>query len=137
MKVTQLALALTVVNLSILLSSQMAMHADAASRAAPVLRGSALELVDGEGRVRASITIHPAGPSVPVPDGRIYPETVVLRLIDPNGRPGVKIAASEKGSGLSFVGDTDRTQVVLKAEGADSSLKLASRSGSERIIKPE
>src|SRR4029077_11776628 len=54
----------------------------------PVLRGRALEIVDEAGRVRASINVAPAGTAA----GVTYPETVILRLIDPNGRPTIKLA---------------------------------------------
>lgn len=111
-------------------------HPTAAQDVAPVLRGHALEIVDSEGRVRASIKVHPAGPSVLVPDGKIYQETVVFRLIDPDGRPAVKLAASEQGAGLGLAGDSDLTYVVLKAEGDDSSLKLINKAGREQIIRP-
>lgn len=136
MKIQQLAIVLTMLNLVILISGQAQFHATAAQGVAPVLRGSALEIVDKEGRVRASINIHPEGPSVPVPDGKIYPETVVLRIIDPDGRPSVKLAGSHKGAGLSLMGDSRETYLVLKAEGADSSLKLLSKGGREQLIKP-
>ena len=42
----------------------------------PVLRGSALEIVDAQGRVRASITVNPPT----VVDGQSYPESVLLRV---------------------------------------------------------
>ncbi|HWH47211.1 MAG TPA: hypothetical protein VN664_05370 [Burkholderiales bacterium] len=61
---------------------------------------------------------------------------MVLRLIDPNGHPSVKLAASVQGSGLGLVGDSDLTYVVLKAEGDDSSLKMINKAGRERLIKP-
>ena len=100
----------------------------------PVLRGSALEIVDDRGRVRASIKVQPAETFEPT--GRKYPETVVLRLIDPRGRPEVKIAASEEGGGLSLVGSSDETRLLLKAEGAGSSLRLTNRAGGEQVIEP-
>jgi hypothetical protein len=103
-----------------------------ASGAPSVIRGSALEIVDEEGRVRASIKVQPA--EVFKPTGKAYPETVVLRLIDPAGRPEVKIAASQNGGGLSLVGDTDTTQVLLKAEGPDSSLRLTNKTGKQQLI---
>jgi hypothetical protein len=59
-----------------------------------------------------------------------------LLLIDPNGRPNVKLAASEQGSGLGLGGDSDLTYVVLKAEGPESSLKLTNKAGREQLIKP-
>lgn len=136
MKTQRLAIVLTMVNLLLLIFGPGQFHATVAQGVAPVLRGRALEIVDHEGRVRASIQVHPAGPAVPVPDGKTYPETVVLRLIDPNGRPSVKLAASEQGAGLGLGGDSDLTYVVLKAEGAESSLKLISKNGREQLIKP-
>jgi len=136
MKIQRLSIVLTVINLLLLTFSLAQFHPTEAQGAAPVLRGRALEIVDKEGRVRASITVHPAGPSIPVPDGKIYPETVVLRLIDPNGRPSVKLGASEQGSGLGLGGDSDLTYVVLKAEGASSSLKLTNKDGREQLVKP-
>jgi hypothetical protein len=136
MKIQRLSIVLTVINLLLLTFSLAQFHPTEAQGAAPVLRGRALEIVDKEGRVRASINVHPAGPSIPVPDGKIYPETVVLRLIDPNGRPSVKLGASEQGSGLALGGDSDLTYVVLKAEGASSSLKMTNKDGREQLVKP-
>jgi len=136
MKIQRLSIVLTVINVLLFTFSVAQFHPTEAQGAAPVLRGRALEIVDKEGRVRASITVHPAGPSIPVPDGKIYPETVILRLIDPNGRPSVKLGASEQGSGLGLGGDSDLTYVVLKAEGANSSLKLTNKDGREQLVKP-
>jgi hypothetical protein len=136
MKIQRLSIVLTVINLLLLTFSLAQFHPTEAQGVAPVLRGRALEIVDKEGRIRASINVHPAGPSVPVPDGKIYPETVILRLIDPNGRPSVKLGASEQGSGLGLGGDSDLTYVVLKAEGASSSLKLTNKDGREQLLKP-
>ena len=105
-----------------------------ANTGSPVLRGTALEIVDDRGRVRASIKVQPAETFKPT--GKKYPETVVLRLIDPNGRPEVKIGASKEGGGLSLVGDSDATQVHLQADGSESSLRLSNKGGGEQLIKP-
>ena len=95
----------------------------------PALRAQALEIVDQQGRVRASLQILPAGAT---------PETVILRLIDAHGRPTVKIAASDDGAGLSFTGHaTSRdTYLVLKAEGRTSSLRLQNEDGREQVLTP-
>jgi hypothetical protein len=104
---------------------------------APVLRGRALEIVDDQGRVRASITVLPAHQTVKMPDGKTgFPETVILRLIDPKGRPEVKLSASEQGAGLGLVGNSDSAQVLLQAEGTDSFLKLTNKDGRQQFIKP-
>ena len=136
MKIQRLAIVLTVINFLLLIFGLAQFRPTTAQGVAPVLRGRALEIVDIEGRIRASIKVHPAGPSVPVPHGKIYPETVVLRLIDPNGHPSVKLAASVQGSGLGIGGDSDLTNVVPIAEGADSSLKLTNKARRAKVIRP-
>jgi hypothetical protein len=147
MKIQRLLIALTVINLGLAMfqvaqirrvdaGSVEARGAEAASPA-PVLRGSALEIVDDQGRARASIKIHPGDPKFKMPDGKIgYPETVMFRLIDPNGRPEVKLGASVEGGGLGLIGETDTTHVLLEAEGAVSSLKLTNKDGRQQLIKP-
>jgi len=102
---------------------------------APVLRGSALEIVDGQGRVRASIDVLPAGKSA---KGDAYQESVLLRLITERGRPSVKMGASEETSGLSFAGPTGTkdTYVILESKGTVSSLQLRNEDGHEQLIKP-
>jgi hypothetical protein len=114
MKIQRLLIALTVVNLGLLIFVLLSHIGPAlANSVAPVVRGRALEIVDDQGRIRAGIKVQPAETFKPT--GTKYPETVILRLIDPNGRPEVKIVASERGAGLSFVGDSDATQVLLTA----------------------
>jgi len=98
-----------------------------------VLRGRGLEITDDAGRIRASIKIHPA--SV-MPDGATYPETVLLRLINSQGRPNVKLAATEDGSGLTLGGESDPAHVQIMARGAAMSLKLSNTDGQQQLIKP-
>ena len=108
-----------------------------AQGAAPVLRGRALEIVDDGGRVRASISILPADPNVKMPDGTTgYPETVLLRLINSKGRPNVKIAATEIGSGQVLGGNTDPTYIQLLADGSGTTLKLSNQDGRVQVLKP-
>ncbi len=135
MKTQRLLIALTVTNLGLLIFLLLSHVGPApASSVAPVVRGRALEIVDDQGRVRASITVQPA--EVFQPTGKKYPETVILRLIDPYGRPEVKIGASEQGAGLSLVGDNDATHVILEADGTESSLKLTNKDGQQHLVKP-
>jgi hypothetical protein len=136
MKNQRALIALTIVNLALLLFTLMQQIRPAfAEGAAPVLRGSGLEIVDGQGRVRASIKVLPGGKSR---DGEAYEETVLLRLISERGRPSVKISASEVKSGLTLAGPTDTkdTYVILQSKGTVSSLKLRSEDGREQILKP-
>ncbi len=99
-----------------------------AQEVAPVLRGRGLEIVDDRGRVRASITVFPATPG--------YPETVLLRLHTSDGRPNVKIAATEDGSALVLGGQSDPTFIQALARGVKTSVKLKNKNGRQRVIKP-
>ena len=112
-----------------------------ASSPATILRGSGLEIVDAQGKVRASIQIQPEGPArmadgAVARDGKVYPETVLFRLIRPDGRPSVKIATSEQGSALTLGGGIDPTYIVLSADGGNPSLSLTNKDGRLQIIKP-
>jgi hypothetical protein len=112
-----------------------------ASSSGSVLRGSGLEIADAQGKVRASIQIVPAGPArmadgSVAKDGKIYPETVLFRLIRPDGRPSVKISTSEQGSGLTLGGGIDPTYIVLNADGGAPSLSLTNKDGRQQFIKP-
>jgi hypothetical protein len=133
---------LTLINAAILivvLSSQF--RTVEASGDLPVLRGRALEIVDGQGKVRASIHIVPAGPAVKADgskatDGRNYPETVRFQLIRPDGRPSMKMTTSEEGSGLTLGGGIDPTYIVLTADQGTPSLSLTNKEGKLQVIKP-
>jgi len=135
MKKQHIALGLTVANLAIMtfLLTQFR-PASAQQRQqqniAPVLRGSALEIIDSLGRVRASITIQPA---VEV-DGKKYPQTVLFRLIDNRGRPLVKLGTAENGSGLSLSNEANGG-VLIHARDSGSFFKITNK-GKERIIQP-
>jgi hypothetical protein len=135
MKMQRLAVVITSVNLVMLVFVLAAMRPAIAQTVAPVLRGRSLEIVDDRGRVRASISVLPAGVSA---HGDRYPETVLLRLITERGRPSVKISASEEASGLSFAGpsNTKDTYIILEAKGTASSLKLRNEDGREQMVKP-
>jgi hypothetical protein len=101
----------------------------------PVLRARALEIVDAQGRVRASIAVLPPNRSA---SGDAEAETVLLRLITERGRPSVKIGASEHSSGLSFAGPTGTkdTYVTLGSNETTSSLKLRNEDGREQVLRP-
>ena len=100
-----------------------------------VLRGHALEIVDERGRVRASLSVLPEDPKVTW-KGKPYPETVLLRLMSPDGRPNVKLGASNRGSGLVIGGESKPTYIQLLADGGETTLKLVNKDGLERLIKP-
>lgn len=137
MKSQRFLVIVTLFNVLLLVFSLGQTRAVVAEGVAPVLRARGLEIVDDRGRVRASITILPADPSVKMPDGTLgYPETVLLRLIDPKGGPNVKLGATERGAGLLLGGESDPTYVQVLAEGPSTSLKLSNKDGRVQLIKP-
>ena len=136
MRLERLLIFLTLTNMALLMLSLAQFRTTVAAQdGASVLRGRALQIVDGQGRVRASITVLPA--STPK-NGESYPETVLLRLITERGRPSVKIGASEQSAGLTLVGPTGtkETYVQLGANGPVSSLRLKNEDGREQVVKP-
>jgi hypothetical protein len=107
MKTQRLLVVLTAINLGLLvfLLAQTRVHIGAqgvrvwTNIDGSVLRGRALEIIDDQGRPRAAINLHPADPT------GSYPETAILRLIDQNGRPSVKLSISERGGALALVSE--------------------------------
>jgi hypothetical protein len=134
MKTQRFLVTLTVINF-LLLAFLLAQRPVQANTDSSVLRGRSLEILDDRGRVRASIKLHPADVTFRMPDGSTgYPETVVLRLIDPNGRPAVKVGASVEGGGLSVIGEGS-TWATLVSRGAESNLRLKQKDGPEQVFK--
>jgi hypothetical protein len=137
MKTPRTLVALTSINLALLLFTlgQQLRPAFAQGGEPPVLRGRALEIVDAQGRVRASITVLPSSKT---PSGEDQAESVLLRLITERGRPSVKIQSSEPASGLSFAGPTGTkdTYVILQSQATTSSLKLRNEDGREQVLSP-
>jgi len=131
MNIQRLLVVLTVLNLGVLVFL-LAQARTAGAETAPVLRGQGLENVDAQGRVRASIKLHAAGTAA---DGKTYAESVVLRLIDQDGRPAVKLAASVEEAGIALVGKGQGTYAQLGA-GPESSLRLTNKDGRRREIRP-
>lgn len=136
MNVPRYLITLTVVNIGVLLLS-VALQALPAFAREPtaVLRTRALEIVDDQGRVRASLNVLPASTSN---SGVAQPETVLLRLITEQGRPSVKMSASEETSALSVAGPTGtkNAYAILEANANSGSLKLRAEDSREQTIRP-
>ena len=139
MKNQRTLIVLTVLNFGLLLLALFMLtkssRVDAQSVPA-VLRARKLEIVDEQGRVRASIMLHPEDKSGKAPGGKTYPETVMFRLIDQHGRPEVKIGGSELGGVVGLIGKTDETSVLLEADGLETMLRLKNNDGKQQQIKP-
>jgi hypothetical protein len=136
MKNQPLLVVLTVINLGLLTFQLVRPRLAFAQPAAPVLRGRSLEIIDDQGRLRAAIKVLPVNPAQKMPNGQPYPETVILRLIDPNGRPNVKLTASVLGAGLGLGGESDPTYARLAADGAKTELNLTNKDRQEKVIRP-
>ena len=136
MKNERLLVAVTVINLGLLAYQVVRPRFVFAQENAPVLRGRALEIVDERGKVRAQLRVFPPDPTHRLPNGDPYPETVLLRLIDPNGRPSVKLATDVRGGGLYLGGAADPTYARIGATGAESELFLQNKDGEQRTIQP-
>ena len=134
MKTQQLAITLSVVNLSVLLIVLFFSLTSFKSDVAPIVRAQAFELIDKNGKVRAEIKVLPAEPTLKMPDGTVgYPETVLFRLVDSEGGPNVKISATEDGAGLVLGGEAGYVQILSRT--AEPTVKLANKKGKEQLIK--
>jgi len=96
-----------------------------------VLRARGLEIVDEQGRVRASITVH--GPETV--NGIRYPETVLFRMADPTSGPVVKLTAAANGSALGLSDDANGG-IQLYARDTASFVRVVNKQGRERIVRP-
>ena len=131
MKLQRLLVALTIINLGLLafLLAQTRIHIGpqglrvSTNIDGSVLRARALEIVDDQGRTRAAINLHAADQAA------AYPETVILRLIDENGRPSVKLSTSEQGGLLALVSEAQGTYVQLSGR----ELKVT-KDGQQRLV---
>ena len=129
MRTQRLAVVLAAVNLVLLVMLLGQFRPVAASDIAPVLRGRSLEIVDAQGRVRASIKIEPPT----TVDSQNYPEAVVFRLRDgDDAAPGVKLDTSRDGAGMTFAGG----KVRLMAKRGENSVSVRDGNGREQVLKP-
>jgi hypothetical protein len=136
MKFERLAIVLTVINLVMLTFILMRLAPAVAAEDRGGLRGRSLEIVDDQGKVRAQIIV---APPTTMPDGQKYPEMVLFRLIDPNGRPAVKIGTSVNGSAADFSGEavpSEWSGVQILANGTASSVNLINKDGRKQSITP-
>jgi hypothetical protein len=136
MRSQTILIALSAFNLALLgfnLVEARQAHADSFG----MLTGRGLRIVDASGRVRASIEVLPADPNVKMPDGsQGYPETTLLRLMDQNGRPNIKMFASDQGGGVGAGGGRDPTYARLMASGPNAEVWLRDEAGRERTVTP-
>lgn len=137
MKTAHVVLALTLVNLALFAYQVTNLGKAEAKSDDSILRGTGLEIVDGDGRLRAQLTIAPGDPNFKMPDGSVgYEETVIFRLITPDGKPRVKMTTATDASGLMLLGSSDATYTLLQSDDNQTSLKLQNDEKTVNIVKP-
>jgi hypothetical protein len=132
MRIHKLLIVLTGANFVLLAYLLSQAHRAEAQGVTPVVRAQALEIVDKQGRLRATLNIQPASTH----DGQPYPETVLFRLIDPNGKPIVKLGGAVGSAGLGLNDGSDTTYALIEAKGAEAYVRLTTTDGRRQIIKP-
>ena len=128
MKTHRLAFALTVVNVLAMVVFWSQQQIGRAQAGSDIVRAKGLEIVDDRGLVRAQIIVQPNEGGV------------LFRLIDPQGKPLVKLGAGADGSALMLTGDPathDWSGIQALARPGGSTLRLLNADGKERVIKPE
>lgn len=128
---------LTVVNLGVLVFTLADRKVvEARSDTPQVVRARALEIVDGQGRLRATIGVMPVDAT---PGSQPFPETVLFRLITERGRPAIKVSASEEGSGFMAAGPTgtQNTYITLGSKGTTASIRMKNEGGAEQTLAPQ
>ena len=130
MKTQRLALALSAINLVLLILALTQLRSTRAEPSSPILRVRTLELVDGRGQVRSRLNVESDG-------------EVIFRLLDRNGTIRVKLGASEEGSGLLLLDETTEPGVHIVARRAGTtarptttSVTLTGADGRQRVIQP-
>jgi hypothetical protein len=118
----RITVALSLLNLALLVAAASGTRPESAPDPA-VLRGSALELVDQQGKARATIRVESSG-------------EVVLRLFDQQGTIRVKLGAGTDGSGLVLNNDATEPGVHLLAKSAGSSVRVTNKDGHQRVVAP-
>ena len=122
MKTHRFMIALTVINLVILIVALVQTRSTAVETVSSVLRARAIELVDERGKVRAQLNVESN-------------EEVVFRMRDAKGTIRVKLGANEDGSGLVLMDDRTEPTVQIRANRAGPSVKLIDKNGQERVIR--
>lgn len=121
---TQKAITLLVaVNVLLLVCIAAQPKPDAHQSVQSIVRARAIELVDDQGRVRASLNVETNG-------------EVVFRLRDANETIRVKLGASESGSGLLLLDDSTNPGLHVLARRGNTSMTLINKDGRKRVVEP-
>jgi hypothetical protein len=124
MRMRSLPLALTGLNLVLLIWLVATTSGVAQGQAsAPVVRASAIELVDDAGIVRAQLIVTPEG------------NETLLRMRDARGDVRLKLGVSEEGSGLVMADQTAQPGLHVNAKRGSTFLTLTDTGGQPKVIR--
>jgi hypothetical protein len=88
-----------------------------------IVRARAIELIDDQGRVRASLNVETNGEAV-------------FRLRDANETIRMKLGASEDGSGLLLLDDSTNPGLHVLAKRGNTTMTLINKDGRKRVVEP-
>jgi hypothetical protein len=134
MKFQRISMAVTAINMVLMIflfAQLLPAKAERQQNTAPILRGRGLEIVDSLGKVRASITMQPAV----VMNGKMYPATILLRLIDSKGEPKIKLGCAENGGGL-VISNNSQDYIQLLSNDDNNVIRIKTHDGKEQVMKP-
>lgn len=123
MRLTWFAIALTIINLAILIFIIAQRRTLTVAPSADVVRARVIELVDENGRERASLKVEPSG-------------EVVFRLKGENEAIRVKLGASDAGSGLVLLNEATEPGIQMLADQDGPRIILTGEDGVQQVIKP-
>jgi len=124
MNMNRLTVALTVINLALLIFLLAQGRAIANQTIPQVLRVRAFQLVDENGEIRAQLNVDETNGEV------------IFRLMDAKGTIRVKMGASEEGSGLLLINHLTEPGVHILANQDGTTLTLVDHNGVKRVIEP-
>ena len=124
-RITQVFLAAVTVLLAVhLLRGPMpGARAGDSTEAPAVLRARMFELVNAEGKTRATLKIEPEGEAV-------------FRLFDAKGTIRVKVGAAENGSGIVLLNDETEPGVQILSKNTGTSVALSEKGKEKRVLRP-
>ncbi len=112
---------LTAANFALLVMLVAQFRPVSAQTAPSVLRATALEIVDSQGKIRANLKATEDG--------------VILQMADSRGLIRVKLGAGQDGSGLMLANDSQQPGALIQAKATGTILRLTDKDG-QRTIEP-
>jgi hypothetical protein len=122
MKLQRALIVLTVVNLALLVFQLAQIRPVGAQEIAPVLRTQRLEIVDGQGTLRARLMVGDT-------------EETILSMADKHGQVRVKLGAKSEGSGFTLFNNAQAPGIQMQATGTGSVIAWEDNTGRSHAVK--